>query len=350
MSQINFVEQFNLFMQYASRNKLTSYERIFYLGLFYCANDLARQTENFEWPDDYFPVSNMELNGWTGFDERAIRNTRNRLKQKGLLDFRKGDGKKKDPAYRIFYLIRTGYRIVPDVPVHSIDSENAGGEKPIGSENAGDSGKQSETDCGFAPDAVGDTVGDGVGDAVCDKGPTDCGFAADTVGEHFINNKRKDINVNTNAKVVVVEGTGTPPDEPGEENIPVVDPELAKVMNFFMDNFNPIPPAMAVAGLKDYTQSLGGDVVVHAMEIASGEGKKTWSYIRGILQRYQREGLTSMAAVLRSEQEFETRKIATSRHKPAVSSQKAGGFGLVNMSAVVPPAVGLIPSAETRGR
>ena len=136
MSQVNFVEQFNLFMRYSRANKLTSYERIFYLGLFHCANDLARQTEDFEWPDDYFPVSNVELNGWTGFDERAIRNTRNSLKQKGLLDFQKGDGKKSDPMYRIFYLRKTGYKIAPDIPagIHT-GGENAAGQA-TGGENA----------------------------------------------------------------------------------------------------------------------------------------------------------------------------------------------------------------------
>ena len=81
MSQVNFVQQINLFMEYARRNRLTSYDRIFWLGLFYCANRLAMGAENHEWPDDFFQVSNSELDDWAGLEERAIRNSRNRLKQ-----------------------------------------------------------------------------------------------------------------------------------------------------------------------------------------------------------------------------------------------------------------------------
>lgn len=171
MSQINFVEQFNLFMQFAKRNKLSSYERMFYIALFYCANDLARTAENHEWPDDYFPVSNAELTSWSNFDERAIRNTRNTLKQKGLLDFKKGDGKKSDPMYRIHYMRRIGYEIAPD------DCLKPCGKPVIGGKFAADT----------VGDSVGDTVGDAVGGRVGDD-PRDYVLigsenAADTVGD-----------------------------------------------------------------------------------------------------------------------------------------------------------------------
>ncbi len=143
MSQVNFVQQINLFMEYARRNRLTSYDRIFWLGLFYCANRLAMGAENHEWPDDFFQVSNSELDDWAGLEERAIRNSRNRLKQIGLIDFQKGDGKRHDPYYKINYLSVTGYKIVPG---------SVGDNPPIGSKNAAGS--------------VGGSVGDGVGDAV----------------------------------------------------------------------------------------------------------------------------------------------------------------------------------------
>lgn len=85
MSQVNFIQNFRYFMEYGKRNKLTSYERIFYMALFHCANELAMQEENHDWPDDYFPVSNSEMKALTDFGERAIRDTRNSLKQKGLM-------------------------------------------------------------------------------------------------------------------------------------------------------------------------------------------------------------------------------------------------------------------------
>lgn len=182
MSKVNFIKSFELFIEFSKRNKLTSYERMFYIALFHCANAMAQQAENYEWPDDYFPVSNSELAALTGFGERAIRDTKNSLKQKGLLDFKKGNGKKSDPEYRIFYLARNGYKIAP--------------VQPIDCENAPDKGKKSAIDCEFVPDTVGDSVGDSVGDHVA----IDCENAPDQpyINNIYINNtKNKNINTNT---------------------------------------------------------------------------------------------------------------------------------------------------------
>ena len=367
MSQVNFVEQFNLFMRYSRANKLTSYERIFYLGLFHCANDLARQTEDFEWPDDYFPVSNVELNGWTGFDERAIRNTRNSLKQKGLLDFQKGDGKKSDPMYRIFYLRKTGYKIAPDIPagIHT-GGENAAGQA-IGGENAAGQkeGTKSaartqpvkeeptaktqpitreteQTACEFAPDCVGDPVGDTVGDPVGDA----VAIGGENAADHFIINKLN-VNVNTNTRA------NTPPAKSEEEptgapahaaaDRPLGDPELGKVLSFYQDHFGFASP-MAIAGLTDFTKMLGADVVVHAMDIAASEKKTSWSYIRGILNRYQREGLRTMADVRLSEQRFEESKARKNSKRQEPEAPRGGG--LVDLSAAYSGPQGLVSGLD----
>lgn len=171
---VNFIKQFKLIMEYGKRNKLSSYERMFYVALFYCANQCAMANENQDWPEGYFPVSNSEINSWTGFDERAIRNLRNNLKQRGLIDFKKGDGKKRDPEYRFFYLQQTGYKIAPDSD--KTTCKNAP-DKGNGSKNAPD---KELTDCESAPDSVGDSVGDRVGDRVvidCESAP-DSGFSS----------------------------------------------------------------------------------------------------------------------------------------------------------------------------
>lgn len=157
---VNFIKQFRLLMEYSKRNKLSSYERMFYIALFYCANQYAMASENQDWPETYFPVSNSEINSWTGFDERAIRNLRNSLKQRGLIDFKKGDGKKRDPSYRFFYLKQIGCKIAPDS--RTTAGKNAYGIH-IGSENAPD---KVSIDSKSAPDSVGDSVGDGVPDSV----------------------------------------------------------------------------------------------------------------------------------------------------------------------------------------
>lgn len=148
MSQIKHAQQINLFMEYARRNRLTSYDRILWIALFHCANRLAMGAENHEWPDDFFQVSNSEIYDWAGLEERAIRNSRNRLKQMGLIDFQKGDGKRHDPFYQIRYLTVIGYKIVPG--------------------SVGDSAENNNTGSKFAADGVGGSVGDSVGDTVTD--------------------------------------------------------------------------------------------------------------------------------------------------------------------------------------
>ena len=204
MSQVNFIKSFELFIEFSKRNKLTSYERMFYIALFHCANAMAQQAENYEWPDDYFPVSNSEMAALTGFGERAIRDTKNSLKQKGLLDFKKGNGKKSDPEYRIFYLARNGYKIAP--------------VRPIGCENAPVKTKKSGIDCENAPDSVGDSVGDSVPVRVgidCENAP----------GQPYINNiyinntKYKNINTNTIPSDQIRSGTGMDADQDNDVNV-----------------------------------------------------------------------------------------------------------------------------------
>lgn len=94
---------------------------------------------------------------------------------------------------------------------------------------------------------------------------------------------------------------GPAPQEP-EKN------DLGRVMDFFMDRINPMPSPYCVDCLKAYTASLGADVVIHACGVAIDERKTGWSYIQGILQRYEREGLRSLDDVLRSEQDFQMAK------------------------------------------
>ena len=191
MSQVNFIQNFRLFMEFSKRSKLTSHERMFYIALFYQANDLAMQDENHDWPDDYFPVSNSELTALTNFDERAIRNTRNALKQKGLLDFKKGNGKKADPEYQIFYMGRVGYKITPICPSAQTTADKY----------AVDSFQKKDIDCENAPDTVGDSVGDTVGNPVV----IDCENAPDSPIYNNIYkniNKKQNININSNPNLI----------------------------------------------------------------------------------------------------------------------------------------------------
>lgn len=95
-----------------------------------------------------------------------------------------------------------------------------------------------------------------------------------------------------------------------DENEPPND--LARVSSFYLDRINASPSPMCCEYLKSYTESLGADVVLHALNIALDERKPNWSYIQGILQRYERDGLKTLDAVMQAEADYIQRKQAQS--------------------------------------
>lgn len=121
MSRVNFLDEFRSIMRYASQNGLSMRERMFWIALFYIANDRAVYNKNagiYEWPDGYFPVSNSELNLYGCLDKRGVDSIRNQLKQRGILEFTKGMRNSKNPMYKLNYLSpHVGCKNVPnDVP------------------------------------------------------------------------------------------------------------------------------------------------------------------------------------------------------------------------------------------
>lgn len=121
MKSINYVDEFNLFMRYARNYQLTGRERLLWIALFTIANDRAiynAQTRTYEWPSDFFPVPNNELSLHSTLDKRGIETVRNKLKQRGLIDFHQGSRNARPAEYQIHYLsLNVGYKIVPnDVP------------------------------------------------------------------------------------------------------------------------------------------------------------------------------------------------------------------------------------------
>ena len=179
MSQVNYIQQINMFMEFGKRNGLTSYERMFWLGMFHIANMWAQRSPNHEWPDDFFPVSNSEIEAWSGLEERNIRAIRNRFKQIGLIDFKKGDGRRSDPEYRLYYLRYISYRIVPDTPSN-------------GYKNAADSAGDCVGDC------AGDRVSGSAGGRAADSRQTGGKNAADCVPDSLYPSSVPGMNININ--------------------------------------------------------------------------------------------------------------------------------------------------------
>lgn len=128
MSQQNFVEQFRLFMEYARKKSMHARECMLWVSLFYLANEEATYnavTQTYDWPDDFFEVSNGELNSYGRFDKQAIEQLRNRLKQRGLIDFIKGERNSANPMYKIHYLVKVGNKIIPNIEANNLPNPYA---------------------------------------------------------------------------------------------------------------------------------------------------------------------------------------------------------------------------------
>ena len=101
-----------------------------WIALFYAANDRAvynEHTQEYDWPDGFFQVSNGEPNLYSSLDKRAVETLRTALQQRGILDYQPGIKNKRNPAYKMNYLT-VGYQSAPNyetnvvpgtVPVHT---------------------------------------------------------------------------------------------------------------------------------------------------------------------------------------------------------------------------------------
>lgn len=121
MSQINFVSEFRAITDTCRRECIPGRARLLWIALFTLANDRAKISDDgdtWEWPDDFFPVSNSELEANCPLEKRAMLEARNRLKQLGVIDFRAGESQHKPAKYKLIYQT-SGWRyknVPPNVP------------------------------------------------------------------------------------------------------------------------------------------------------------------------------------------------------------------------------------------
>lgn len=76
---------------------------------------------------------------------------------------------------------------------------------------------------------------------------------------------------------------------------PAQDPNIAIVMNAYMDRINPTPSASCLEDLKYYAQNMGAECCLRAFDIALDERKTSWSYIRAILASKLQQGVKCLA-------------------------------------------------------
>lgn len=109
---VNYVREINAFNRFANDNYLSSGERLLWFGLMDYVN--LHFASGAEWPGEFISVPNKSLLSHVPFGEDALIDARNRLKQRGLLDYIPGKKNKEAPKYKIHYFaasqLSTGYQ------------------------------------------------------------------------------------------------------------------------------------------------------------------------------------------------------------------------------------------------
>lgn len=136
MAKQKFINQFNMLMEYIREHKMEKSESMFWITLLYMANKKGKYdpiSREYAWPDGFISISNSEFSAYGHFDKRAVENARKSLKERGVIDYRKGDRRKRDPSYRLNYLQQVGCEIVPGIkPDLFFEQSNGLSEASIG--------------------------------------------------------------------------------------------------------------------------------------------------------------------------------------------------------------------------
>lgn len=113
MPHVNFIHEYNAFMEYARDHKLPGNERTLWHALFYIMNSRA---EKGVFPDHAIPIDNREILLNCGMKETAMAAARGRLKERGLIEYIPGFKNQRNPQIRLNYLT---------VPRRSYPQDNA---------------------------------------------------------------------------------------------------------------------------------------------------------------------------------------------------------------------------------
>ncbi len=127
-------------------------------------------------------------------------------------------------------------------------------------------------------------------------------------------------NVTGNAAVTqcnavdIEEDIDSDKDTTGRKEMRAREDELSSVISFYEKGAGQFPTAYLVEELKHFTETLGAEITIHAIESAFLENKTTAKYILAILKRYEREKLDTMEKIIASEKRFESEKEAKQRN------------------------------------
>lgn len=100
MPIVNYVREHTRFIEYASDEHLSAGERLLWYALMHIFNQRASGNV---WPGEYIRISNDRLLTFCPMRYDALAAARNGLKQRGLIDYVRGEKNKTSPMYRMVY-------------------------------------------------------------------------------------------------------------------------------------------------------------------------------------------------------------------------------------------------------
>ena len=140
MCYVNYVRESTSFMRFACDQGLTANERLLWYALFDVMNARAKGSD---WPEGLIPITNKQLLSLVPFGEDSMAAARNKLKQRGLIDFKPGKKNAAPPMYQmVYFAAELSTEKAQNVDFYPIHSGNIGDniEGNIGGNIGGNSG------------------------------------------------------------------------------------------------------------------------------------------------------------------------------------------------------------------
>lgn len=100
MPIVNYVVEHVRFIEYATDEMLSMSERLLWYALMDVMNHRAQGNI---WPEEFIRIDNVTLCRKAGIKFDALSDARNKLKQRGIIDFIPGERNKKNPMYKMTY-------------------------------------------------------------------------------------------------------------------------------------------------------------------------------------------------------------------------------------------------------
>ena len=145
MAIVNYVREHTRFIEYAADEHVSTGERLLWYALMHIFNQRAQGNV---WPDEFIRISNDRLLSYCGMKFDTMAEARNRLRQRGLIEFTRGERNKVAPAYRMIYFY----------PQYKAPNTELDGFYPEKSDYIG----------GYLGDNMGDNLGGNPGDNLGD--------------------------------------------------------------------------------------------------------------------------------------------------------------------------------------